>query len=78
MASVERLWRAKQKAAPALLPDGAGHAWEHLPPPPVNLGAVAQPTTRQLATDMLTASMTVQGRSLLAPPQPWPKSCDCG
>ncbi|WP_347403938.1 glycoside hydrolase family 3 N-terminal domain-containing protein [Nodosilinea sp. FACHB-13] len=61
-ASVERLWRAKQKAAPALLPDGAGHAWEHLPPPPVNLAAVAQPATRQLAADILVASMTVQGQ----------------
>ncbi|PZV01365.1 MAG: beta-glucosidase [Leptolyngbya sp.] len=61
-ASVERLWRAKQKAAPALIPDGAGHAWEHLPPPPVNLAAVAQPATRQLAADILTASMTVQGQ----------------
>ncbi|WP_017298120.1 glycoside hydrolase family 3 N-terminal domain-containing protein [Nodosilinea nodulosa] len=62
LASVERLWRAKQKAAPALLPDGAGHAWEHLPPPPVQLGALAQPATRQLAADILTASMTVQGQ----------------
>lgn len=62
LASVERLWRAKQKAAPALLPDGAGHAWEHLPPPPVQLGALAQPDTRQLATKILTASMTVQGQ----------------
>ncbi|MFQ4137163.1 glycoside hydrolase family 3 N-terminal domain-containing protein [Nodosilinea sp. PGN35] len=61
-ASVERLWRAKQKAAPALLPDGAGHAWEHLPPPPVNLTAVAQPATRRLAANILTASMTVQGQ----------------
>lgn len=61
-ASVERLWRAKQKAAPALLPDGAGHAWEHLPPPPVNLAAVAQPATRQLAADILTASMAVRGQ----------------
>ncbi|MGG6239581.1 glycoside hydrolase family 3 N-terminal domain-containing protein [Nodosilinea sp. AN01ver1] len=62
LASVERLWRAKQKAAPALLPDGAGHAWEHLPPPPVQLSALAQPATRRLAADMLTASMTVQGQ----------------
>ena len=62
LASVERLWRAKQKAASALLPDGAGHAWEHLPPPPLDIRALAQPATRQLATDILTASMRVQGQ----------------
>ncbi|TVQ07761.1 MAG: beta-glucosidase [Leptolyngbya sp. DLM2.Bin27] len=62
LASVERLWRAKQKAAPALMPDGAGHAWEHLPPPPVQLSDLAQPATRRLAAEMLTASMTVQGQ----------------
>nr|WP_255523429.1 glycoside hydrolase family 3 N-terminal domain-containing protein [Nodosilinea sp. LEGE 06152] len=62
LASVERLWRAKQKAAPALLPDGAGHAWEHLPPPPVQLNALAQPATRRLAADILIAAMTVQGQ----------------
>ncbi|WP_410510598.1 glycoside hydrolase family 3 N-terminal domain-containing protein [Nodosilinea sp. E11] len=62
LASVERLWRAKQKAAPALIADGAGHAWEHLPPPPIQLQALAQPATRQLAADLLTASMTVQGQ----------------
>ncbi|HSM82737.1 MAG TPA: glycoside hydrolase family 3 N-terminal domain-containing protein [Nodosilinea sp.] len=62
LASVERLWRAKQKAAPALLPDGASHAWEHLPPPPLQLNAVAQPATRQLAADMLSQSMTVRGQ----------------
>ncbi|MEO1069957.1 MAG: glycoside hydrolase family 3 N-terminal domain-containing protein, partial [Cyanobacteria bacterium J06638_6] len=61
-ASVERLWRAKQKAAPALLPDGAGHAWEHLPPPPVDLHALAQPATHQLVTAILTASMAVGGQ----------------
>lgn len=62
LASVERLWRAKQKAAPTLLPDGASHAWEHLPPPPVQLYALSQPATRRLAADILTASMTVQGQ----------------
>ena len=62
LASVERIWRAKQKAAPALLADGAGHAWEHLPPPPVQWHGVAQPRTRQLAADILTASMTVRGQ----------------
>ena len=66
LASVERLWRAKQKAAPTLTTDGAGHAWEHLPPPPVQLSAVAQPATRRLAADILTASLTVQGQVLAA------------
>jgi beta-glucosidase len=62
LASVERIWRAKQKAAPAYAPDITCHAWEHLPPPPVQIQALAQPRTQQLATDILTAAMTVQGQ----------------
>jgi beta-glucosidase len=62
LASVERIWRAKQKAAPALMPDGAGHAWEHLPPPAIQVKALAQPATRQLVADILTAAMTVRGQ----------------
>jgi beta-glucosidase len=68
LASVERLWRAKQKAAPAYAPDVSCHAWEHLPPPPIQLDALAQPATRQLAAEILTASMTVQGQ--VAPADP--------
>ena len=62
LASVERLWRAKQKAAPAYAPDITCHAWEHLPPPPIQLDGLAQPATRQIAAEILTASMTVQGQ----------------
>ncbi len=68
LASVERLWRAKQKAAPAYAPDVTCHAWEHLPPPPIQLDGLAQPATRQLAAEILTASMTVQGQVAPATP----------
>jgi beta-glucosidase len=67
LASVERLWRAKQKAAPAFAPDITCHAWEHLPPPPLQINQLAQPHTRQLAADILVASMVVQGQ---VPPVP--------
>ncbi|WNZ25372.1 beta-glucosidase [Leptolyngbya sp. NK1-12] len=43
-ASLERIWQAKQKAQP--LSDGdTSHAWEQLPPPPIQLEQLAQPQT---------------------------------
>lgn len=61
-ASVERIFRAKQKVAARLtIPPESCHAWEHVPPPPVQLGAIAQPQTRQLAEDMTRASMQAHG-----------------
>ncbi len=61
-ASLERIWRAKQRVAGRLtLPPESCHAWEHVPPPPVQLDALAQPKTRQLVRDILQASMTVAG-----------------
>ncbi|MBD2257505.1 beta-glucosidase [Pseudanabaena sp. FACHB-2040] len=63
LASVERLWRAKQKAtSPLGLPPASGHAWEHLPPPPIQLDLLAQPSSRQAAVAILRESATVQGR----------------
>lgn len=61
-ASVERIFRAKQKVAAQLtiLPESC-HAWEHVPPP-VQLGAIAQPQTRQLAEEITRASMQAHGR----------------
>lgn len=68
LTSVERLWRAKQKAgSPLTIPPEACHAWEHLPPPPVQLGAIAQATSRQLATDMTVAAMEVEGQIPMQP-----------
>lgn len=59
-ASVERIWRAKQKVC-SPLPDQAisPHAWEMLPPPPVHLEHLATPTARTTATEILQDSMQV-------------------
>ncbi len=60
--SLERIWRAKQRVVARLtLPPESGHAWEHVPPPPVQVEALAQPQTRQLVRAILQASMTVTG-----------------
>jgi len=61
LASVERIWRAKQKTLAAVAPGPTGHAWEHVPPPPVQVTALATHPVRQLATDLLRQSMTVRG-----------------
>lgn len=69
LASVERLWRAKQKVTGYPAPAAASrHAWEHLPPPPVQMDQVAQPQTRQLATAIAAASR--QGRDRVPPCPP--------
>lgn len=61
-ASVERIWRAKQRVAALLtVPPESCHAWEHVPPPAVDLGRLAQPATRQTAADILAASMEIRG-----------------
>ncbi|MBD0334033.1 MAG: beta-glucosidase [Cyanobacteria bacterium Co-bin13] len=68
-ASVERLWRAKQKATSLLgLPPESCHAWEHLPPPPVQLDLLAQPSFRSVAAAILHESATVQGQLDLSRP----------
>jgi beta-glucosidase len=72
LASVERLWRAKQKVAGHPLPQASSrHAWEHLPPPPVQVQAIAQPEARQLSADITQASMQVRDR---LPPCPAPQT----
>ncbi|HIK45103.1 MAG TPA: beta-glucosidase [Leptolyngbyaceae cyanobacterium M65_K2018_010] len=62
LASVERLWRAKQRVGAGLIgrPDSC-HAWEHVPPPPVQFDQVAQPASQQLAARVVADSMTVVG-----------------
>jgi len=65
LASVERLWRAKQRVASRLsVPPDSCHAWEHIPPSPVQLEAVAKPETQQLAILILENSMTAEGHIL--------------
>ncbi|MGD1941359.1 MAG: glycoside hydrolase family 3 N-terminal domain-containing protein [Leptolyngbyaceae cyanobacterium] len=64
--SVERVWRAKQKVSSGLaIPPESCHAWEHVPPPPVQLEALATPTARQTLAQILQAS--TQRRGQIAP-----------
>ncbi|NER83611.1 MAG: beta-glucosidase [Leptolyngbya sp. SIO1D8] len=63
LTSVERLWRAKQKVSDRLtIPPETCHAWEHIPPPPVQLEALATPSSRQLSTQIIQASIRLQGQ----------------
>lgn len=63
VSSVERLWRAKQKVSSQLtIPPETCHAWEHIPPPPVQLAALATAEARQAQADILSASMQVRGQ----------------
>lgn len=56
-ASLDRLWRAKAKAAIAH-PDGdTSHVWEQISPPAVQLEAIAQPETLTLSAEILQYSM---------------------
>ena len=62
-ASVERVWRAKQKVSDRLtIPPETCHAWEHIPPPPVQLEALAQKPARHLVTQVTQASMRHRGQ----------------
>ena len=61
--SVERLWRAKQRVVSRLsVPPESCHAWEHIPPPPVQLDPFLRPESQQLVADILTNSMTGVGQ----------------
>ena len=59
-ASVERIWRAKFKVC-SPLPDTADitHAWENLPPPPLNLDNLAQPEAIATVEQILATSQQV-------------------
>ncbi|MGF1460235.1 MAG: glycoside hydrolase family 3 N-terminal domain-containing protein [Leptolyngbyaceae cyanobacterium] len=62
-ASVGRIWRAKQKVCHDLtIPPETCHAWEHSPPPPVQLAALATPAARATLTEILQASSQVRGQ----------------
>ncbi|MEM9007546.1 MAG: glycoside hydrolase family 3 N-terminal domain-containing protein [Cyanobacteria bacterium P01_F01_bin.86] len=63
LTAVERVWRAKQKVSDRLtIPPETCHAWEHMPPPPIQLEALATPTSRQLITQITQASMRCEGQ----------------
>ena len=60
--SVERIWRAKQRCTSLLtLPPESCHAWEHIPPPAVDLECLGQATGQRVATGILSSSMAVYG-----------------
>ncbi len=59
-AAVERIWRAKLKAcSPLFDSQSTSHAWEHVPPPPIQLEQVAQPAAIASVNTILYASMQV-------------------
>jgi beta-glucosidase len=63
-ASLERVWRAKQKILSLDVGDGADHqhAWEAQMPDPIQLEHIAQPAALQLASTILSDSQQVQGQ----------------
>jgi beta-glucosidase len=66
--SVGQLWRAKQKVMQKLtIPPETGHAWEHVPPPPVQWELLSTPASRQTLDRLLHASQQIWGH---VAPQP--------
>lgn len=55
-ASLERIWQAKQKVQPSPSGDST-HAWEQVPPPPIQLEQLAQPQTSATVDAILDASL---------------------
>jgi beta-glucosidase len=56
-ASLDRLWRAKAKAAITQPSGDTSHTWEQLSPPAVHLEAIAQPEAQNLSAEMLHHAM---------------------
>ncbi|BAU11953.1 hypothetical protein LEP3755_24770 [Leptolyngbya sp. NIES-3755] len=60
-ASVERIWRAKQKACAIALPSEEGHAWENPPEPVLQTDSltekIAQPEALSINAELLRHSM---------------------
>ncbi|MEM6436656.1 MAG: glycoside hydrolase family 3 N-terminal domain-containing protein [Cyanobacteria bacterium P01_D01_bin.115] len=68
LSSVERVWRAKQKVSSGLtIPPEACHAWEHVPPPPVQWEALAGGKAHQTLISSLRGSTQRRGQ-IVAPP----------
>ncbi|MEM9118787.1 MAG: glycoside hydrolase family 3 N-terminal domain-containing protein [Cyanobacteria bacterium P01_F01_bin.56] len=73
-ASLERVWRAKQKVSRSLtIPPETCHAWEHIPPPPVQLDRLATADARTTLHRMLEATTTIRGQ-VAASPDGWGES----
>lgn len=58
-ASLERIWQAKRKILAPAIEGSSSHAWEAIPPPPLQLEQLAQPQTRAIAAEILHASRQV-------------------
>lgn len=58
-ASVERIWQAKHKVCASDLQGNTSHDWERVPPPPIQLGSVAQPDAIATVAQILRDSMLV-------------------
>lgn len=68
-ASVERIWRAKQKACgPQIESFSSRHAWEKLPPPPLELDQLAQPAAISATEDILRDSLRAGSKRLQPAP----------
>ncbi|HEY9828548.1 MAG TPA: beta-glucosidase, partial [Stenomitos sp.] len=62
-ASLERIWRAKQRifTLEILETDAHGHAWEQRPPAPIRLDDLAQPAALETAASILMQSAQFRG-----------------
>lgn len=58
-ASLDRIWQAKQKLSKSTISGSSSHAWEQIPPPPIEINQLAQPEAIDCATRILRDSMTV-------------------
>jgi beta-glucosidase len=72
-ASVERIWRAKQKVCSLRLDESSSrHAWEKLPSPPIQLAQLAQPDALACAANILQDALLTQGKIV----QSWDNPCN--
>jgi len=58
-ASLDRIWRAKQKVSDTRITGDSTHDWERHPPPPIDLTQLAQPAAIEVATAILRHSTQV-------------------
>ena len=57
--SINRIWQAKQKVGAPQLPTASSHAWETVPPPPIQLEQLATPAAIATVATILQASQRV-------------------
>ncbi|MBD2091014.1 beta-glucosidase [Microcoleus sp. FACHB-1515] len=65
--SIDRIWQAKQKVCAPQLSDTSPHAWETLPPPPIQLEQLATPDAIATAATILQASQRVHRPDAITP-----------